>query len=46
MRNGVRMSVVIPALLLLMSGCATRDWVRVKELVERAGFRPDLFLVR
>jgi len=28
MRNGVRMSVVIPALLLLVSGCATRDWVR------------------
>jgi outer membrane protein OmpA-like peptidoglycan-associated protein len=28
MRHGVRMSVVIPAVLLLVSGCATRDWVR------------------
>lgn len=28
MRNVVRMRVLIPALLLLVSGCATRDWVR------------------
>ena len=28
MRYGVRMSVVIPAVVLLVSGCATRDWVR------------------
>lgn len=28
MRNIVRMGVAIPALLLLVSGCATRDWVR------------------
>lgn len=28
MRHGVRMSVVILAVLLLVSGCATRDWVR------------------
>jgi len=28
MRNVVRMRVLIPALLLLASGCATRDWVR------------------
>jgi outer membrane protein OmpA-like peptidoglycan-associated protein len=28
MRNVVRMSGVLPALVLLVSGCATRDWVR------------------
>ena len=28
MQNVVRMRVLIPALLLLVSGCATRDWVR------------------
>ena len=28
MRNVVRLRVVIPALLLLVAGCATRDWVR------------------
>ena len=28
MRRVVRMTVVIPGLLLLVSGCATRDWVR------------------
>lgn len=28
MRYGVRMSVVISAVVLLVSGCATRDWVR------------------
>lgn len=28
MRHGVRMSVVIPAVVLLVSGCATRNWVR------------------
>jgi outer membrane protein OmpA-like peptidoglycan-associated protein len=28
MRNVVRFRVLVPALLLLVSGCATRDWVR------------------
>ena len=28
MRNVVRIRVLVPALLLLVAGCATRDWVR------------------
>ena len=28
MRNVIRLRVLIPALLLVVSGCATRDWVR------------------
>lgn len=28
MRNLVRMTLAIPAMLVLVSGCATRDWVR------------------
>ena len=45
MRGVMRVAVVVPAMALLMSGCATKDWVkdlvgkREAEIDQRVGTR-------